>query len=42
MLVHVPAPAQPTDRFPKQGTQGVPQQAIGNMTSYVSPNCGAR
>ena len=41
MPVHVPAPAQPTDRCPKCGTQGVPQQTIGNMTSYLCPKCRA-
>ncbi|HVI74288.1 MAG TPA: hypothetical protein VM683_04820 [Anaeromyxobacteraceae bacterium] len=42
MPVHVPAPAQPTDRCPKCGTQGVPQQTIGNMTNYLCPKCGAQ
>jgi len=42
MPVHVPAPAQPTDRCPKCGTPGDPLQTVGNLTSYVCPKCGAR
>lgn len=42
MPVHTPKPTEPTDRCPKCGTQGTPQQTIGNMTSYVCPKCGTR
>ncbi len=42
MPIHVPAPTQPTNKCPKCGTEGIVQQAIGNMTNYVCPKCGAR
>jgi DNA-directed RNA polymerase subunit M/transcription elongation factor TFIIS len=42
MPVHVPAPTQPTNKCPKCGAEGVVEQSLGNMTSYVCPKCGAR
>ena len=42
MPVHIPAPTHPTNKCPKCGTEGVVQNAVGNMTSYVCPKCGAR
>jgi DNA-directed RNA polymerase subunit RPC12/RpoP len=42
MPIHVPAPTQPTNKCPKCGSDGVAQQTVGNMTSYLCPKCGAR
>jgi ribosomal protein S27AE len=42
MPIHVPKPTEPTDRCPKCGSPGVPEQTVGNMTSYVCPKCGTR
>ncbi len=42
MPIHVPGPAEPTDRCPKCGSQGVPQQIVGNMKSYLCPKREAR
>ena len=36
MPVHIPAPTQPTNKCPKCGTEGVVQNAVGNMTSAYS------
>jgi hypothetical protein len=32
MPIHVPAPTHPTNKCPKCGTEGIVQQAIGDMT----------
>jgi hypothetical protein len=42
MPVHVPRPTVPTDKCPRCGAQGEPQQTVGNMTAYLCPKCGER